>query len=32
VQKLLHDSGRFVVLARKPGAATTAPIGGQLIL
>jgi 2-polyprenyl-3-methyl-5-hydroxy-6-metoxy-1,4-benzoquinol methylase len=29
VQKLLRDSGRFVVLARKPGAATTAPIGGQ---
>jgi SAM-dependent methyltransferase len=29
VQKVLHDSGRFVVLARKPGAAaTTAPNGG----
>jgi len=29
VQKVMHDSGRFVVLARKPGAAaTTAPNGG----
>lgn len=29
VQKVLHDSGRFMMVARKPGAAATAaPIGG----
>jgi len=29
MQKILHDSGRFVVIARKPeAAATTRPIGG----
>lgn len=29
IQKILHDSGRFVVIARKPkAAATTRPIGG----